>query len=195
MLAYTPTPFRGLDLLIQFFPEIRRRVPGTRLQVFSSMKVYQSHPALEQERFGQLYELCRRTEGIEYIGSVSQPQLAGRLKTVSLFAYPNTFVETSCIALMEAMAAGCNFVTSELGALPETAAKFGQLLPIVKTPPARYREQFIDAVVSQLERQLASDHSALESHLVDQVAFINREYRWDRRAQEWSEWLQQLPLR
>src|SRR5262249_41388792 len=39
-LAYTSTPFRGLDVLLDCFPTIRSRHPNATLQVFSSMQVY-----------------------------------------------------------------------------------------------------------------------------------------------------------
>ncbi|MEG4623682.1 hypothetical protein Q5691_05165 [Microcoleus sp. w1-18aA5] len=41
ILAYTSTPFRGLDILLKVFAEIRQAVPGTRLKVSSSIKVHQ----------------------------------------------------------------------------------------------------------------------------------------------------------
>ena len=37
-------------------------------------------------------------EGVEYVGSVSQVELAAALKGAMVLAYPNTFAETSCIS-------------------------------------------------------------------------------------------------
>jgi hypothetical protein len=68
ILAYTSTPFRGLDLLLDAFPQIRNAIPGVRLQVFSGMKPYMMPQAEESTLFGQLYDRCRQTAGVEYIG-------------------------------------------------------------------------------------------------------------------------------
>src|SRR5262249_49097378 len=100
------------------------------LEVFSSMKVYQQDEPGDE--FAPLYHQCRRTPGVRYVGSVAQPRLAEELKAASILAYPNTFAETSCIAVMEAMAAGLLVVTTDLGALPETPAGFGAMV----LPPA-----------------------------------------------------------
>jgi len=192
VLAYTTTPFRGLDILARAFPEIRRQVPGVRLKVFSSMRVYlDSTPSSEQAAFGALYRQLQQTEGVEYIGSVPQFELAAQLRTVQVLAYPNTFEETSCITVLEAMACGCQIVTSELGALPETTAGFADLVP---APPRthQYMTQFIDRTVAALRRAIL-DPVNTEAHLRRQVDFINEKFTWKQRASEFVSLLGALP--
>lgn len=184
VLVYTSTPFRGLDILLEVFPRIRQAVPGTILKVFSSMKVYN----MSDRDFEPLYQKCQEMEGIEYIGSVSQPVLANYLQTATALAYPNTFEETSCIAVMEAMASGCQIVTSKWGALPETTAGFAQLIPVTGDWDT-YKEQFASEMVDALKGMMEPNSVALEQHLRQQVNCINQSYRWEVRAQEWLEWL------
>lgn len=116
---YTSTPFRGLHVLLSLWPLIHREVPSAELHIYSSMAVYHRS---ERPEYEALYELAERTPGVTHVGSVAQPRLAAALCEARLWLYPNTFPETSCIAAMEAQAAGCVLVTSSAGALPETAA-------------------------------------------------------------------------
>lgn len=191
ILAYTSTPFRGLDILLEVFPRIRKAVPGTRLKVFSSMKVYQFAQAADESEFGVLYRKCRETEGVEYIGSIPQPDLARELRSVTALAYPNTFSETSCIAVMEAMASGCFVVTSNLAALPETTAGFARLIPIEGGWEA-YKNRFIEETVQVLRECTAADNTNAETHLRRQVNYVNSEYIWSVRARNWVEWLSSI---
>ena len=116
-LGYTSTPFRGLEVLLSAFPEVLIEFPEAELKVFSSMKVYQQDE--RGDAFAPLYKRCRTTPSVHYVGSVPQPRLAEELKAATILAYPNTFAETSCIAVMEAMAAGLHIVTTDLGTLPD----------------------------------------------------------------------------
>lgn len=185
VLAYTSTPFRGLDILLAVFPEIRRRAPGTTLQVYSSMRVYQVPDARDESEFGALYRQCRETEGVEYIGSLPQPVLAQALRRVTVLAYPNTFPETFCISVLEAMAAGCRVVSSALGALPETTAGYARLVPIIGRKDT-YAQAFIDATVGALDDAASARDAAT---LAAQVAHVNHACTWQVRAQAWIAWL------
>ncbi|EGK87561.1 tetratricopeptide repeat protein [Microcoleus vaginatus] len=204
ILAYTSTPFRGLDILLKVFPEIRLAVPGTRLKVFSSMKVHQIDDNDNKLFFGQLYRECQETEGVEYIGSVPQPELVRQLRSVAVLAYPNTYLETSSIAVMEAMASGCRIVTSELAALPETTAGFARLVSMSgvenfasitnwkragKPDWEGYTRRFLEAIVGVLNEGTGAGEATAENHLRQQVEYINRGCTWSVRAREWVEWL------
>ncbi len=191
VLAYTSTPFRGLVVLLTAFPAIRAEVPDCRLRVYSSMGVYQVPGAADD--FRVLYDLARALPGSEYAGSLPQTALAGALAEADILAYPNTFVETSCISVMEAMAAGCLVVTSKLGALPETTAGFGVLMDAVSDVVAMARE--FTKVLTNLIRMTREMPEHFEDGLRRQQVYARTAYSWAARALEWEQALEQLRRR
>ena len=189
VIAYTSTPFRGLNRLLKIFPIVRNEFPDVRLQVFSSMKVYQQNQTQDEKDFGDLYEQCRKTAGIELIGSLSQSQLAQRLKPVSILAYPSTFLETGCTSVLEAMSAGCQIITSDLGALPETSSGFGKLIDF-RLSEDEYLKEFAAAIIESLRKIYSHEFGGIDDVLTRQVYFTNQAYNWKKRAQEWEFFLQ-----
>lgn len=163
-------------------------MPGVTLKVYSSMTVYSVAETEDAERFGTLYCLCRETEGGEYVGSVPQPRLAEELRQTAVLAYPNTFTETSYIAVLEPLAAGCRIVTSALGAPPETTAGFGRLIP-VDGDPVGYSDRFVAETVAVLRQFAEPDVASLEGQLHQQVAHMNEYAGWPVLAKSWVEWL------
>src|SRR5690606_35217739 len=97
-------------------------------------------------------------------------------------AYPSTWEETSCVALIEAMSASCLAVVSDLGALPETASGFAQLYSYNedKTQHAkRFAEELTKAI--DLFWSLRT-----QEHLFLQKQYFDAEYGWTARALEWE---------
>jgi glycosyltransferase involved in cell wall biosynthesis len=184
LLVYTSTPTRGLSLLVDCWPAIRRHSPGARLKVFSSMGVYNMP---DSDDLVRLYERCRATPGIEYVGSVSQPVLAREMRGAAVLAYPTRFAETGCIAALEAMASGAVVTTSDHGALSETTNGFGRLIA-ADQDETRFLARFVAVVCSVLD-QIAERDAGLERDLRAQIAFINGRCTWRRRAQDWIDWL------
>jgi glycosyltransferase involved in cell wall biosynthesis len=190
VLFYSSTPYRGLDVLLAAFPLIRARLPDCEARIYSGMEVYQT-PAKEDPH-RPLYERCRSTEGLRYIGSVSQSALAKAAAEVDVFAYPSTYAETSCIALMAAMSAGCLVLGSTLGALPETAAGFGSLC---ERPANASKEQFAElyarhavGIIEDANRNPERYAAQLET----QRSFALKNYSWSGRAIEWEALLADL---
>ncbi len=99
-----------------------------RLKVFSSLKVYQATE--DRDEWEPLCRRCAETAGVKYVGSLTQPELARELRSVNILGYPNTFAETSCISVMEALASGCLVLTSNWGYLPETTASFARFISL-----------------------------------------------------------------
>ena len=175
-------------MLLEAFPAIRKAVPGTRLRVFSSMATYQVGPANDKHR--DLYAQCTAMDGVEYVGAIGQRQLAAELAGGGVLAYPSTFAETSCIAVLEAMAAGAAVVTTQLGALPETTGGFAYLIRS-QADKAGLARAFADAVIDRIG-DMQADPAAAIKRRDRQIEFIRKNYLWPGRAREWADWLAAL---
>ncbi len=188
--AYSSTPFRGLEILLKMFPELRKRATGLALDVFSSMKVYGWNSEDDRRAFGALYDAAKQ-RGAAWHGSVSQPVLLEHLSRTGLFLYPNTFEETSCIAAIEAQASGCVVVTSAKAALNETVVHGQTGICLAGDPKSQnYQTEFVRTV-----DQLLSNRTRLEdfSNAARTRAF--REYQWSSIAAEWTTILNAMPVR
>jgi glycosyltransferase involved in cell wall biosynthesis len=181
MLAYTSTPFRGLRLLLDAFPRIRAAVPDATLAVFSSLEVYRVDAAEDQHRYGALYQRCRATPGVAYLGGQPQTTLARLMSGMHLFAYPCIFPETSCISVVEAMAAGMQAVTSDLGALPETCGGYADLVPFGDGDGGLARD-VAEAGVAALRRSPAE----IAGRVVAQRAYLRETRTWPVVASRWE---------
>lgn len=185
-LAYASTPFRGLDRLLYGWHRVLAVHPTAQLQVFSSMKLYSADNDAEMQN---LLNVAQTLPGVIHVGPVPQSELAEALRSTLILSYPNTFPETACIAAMEAMAAGCIVVTSDIGALPETLGGYGEIVPFQENGEA-HALAFADRVAA-LIMQLKSDwqSGALEERLSAQAAWAQQNYSWKTRAAEWEKFL------
>ena len=183
-LVYSSTPFRGLDILLDAFPHIRHAHADVELAVYSSLQVYNSAGA---DPYQSLYDRARAMQGVRYFGSVGQAQLAHALANAHILSYPNTFPETSCITVMEAMAAGLDVITSHLAALPETGLGLAKLVPFPPGPPDREKfiSNFAAAIIKSLDEQ-KSDMLSWTGARINSARHVAAAANWDRRAQEWE---------
>jgi glycosyltransferase involved in cell wall biosynthesis/2-polyprenyl-3-methyl-5-hydroxy-6-metoxy-1,4-benzoquinol methylase len=145
---YSSTPFRGLDILIEVWPEIKRRVPHAELYIFSSMKVY--GPSYDDDKWVNLYEQAKKLPGVHYFGTVKHDALGKHFMESELLTYPNTYDETCCITVLEAQSAGTPIVTSAKAALNETVPD-DVGIKIEGNPYSKeYKEKFIESCVELL---------------------------------------------
>jgi len=146
-LVYTSAPTRGLALVPALYLELKRLHPDLELHVFSGFEVYDTdrpYAAPLRARYDATLAELRDLPDCHIHGNILQKALARELMRSAILFYPNTVLETSCIAAMEAMAAGCVVVTSEAGALPETVGDAGVLVPGVPGSPD-YQHAFVSA--------------------------------------------------
>lgn len=181
-LVYTSTPFRGLDVLLDIFPRIKTKIPYAELFIYSSMSVYGMSEEEDRRMHGPLYDKCNQP-GVYLKGSIPQDRLAEELKKSYLMAYPNHFAETSCIAAIEAQAAGLPVVTTQLGALSETVInnKTGVCIP-GNSRSQDYQDRFVREVVHLIKNQDRWNEMSSTAH-----HRVMEKYSWDMIAREWDE--------
>ena len=128
-LVYFSTPWRGLDVLLNTM-ELLKDEKDIVLDVYSSTIIYGDGFHIENEpKFLKLYEQARDLKNVNYKGYLYHDELMGKLKEYHVSVHPSTFEETFCISAMEALAAGCMLITTDLGAIPETCAEFPVYIP------------------------------------------------------------------
>lgn len=125
---YTSTPHRGLILLAAAAEALANERQDWELHIYSSLKIYGWDDADKQ--FDGLYDQLKKNPCVVYHGSRPNAEVRQAVLDAHVFVYPSTYMETSCMAIQEAMMAGCLAITTNLGALPETCAEFAWMFPV-----------------------------------------------------------------
>ena len=185
-LSFTSAPYKGLAPAITLFKALRQRHASVTLAVYSGLDHYSPGAYKADPKWQAMYQDCRATPGIDYIGPLPQADLARALIPSLALFYPGIVAETSSIVAMESMAAGCVVIAPAFGALPETMAGFGELIDAADGNIAL--EDFIRRTVLVLSQHDRGDDE-LGERLMAQVGFVNEYYRWHRRAAEMEQHL------
>ena len=182
-LIYHTTPHRGLQILVPVFIKLAEKYNNIELDVFSSFKIY----GWEQrdEPYKALFDLCKEHPNINYHGFQSNDVVRKALQEAHIFAYPSIWLETSCIALIEAMSARCLCIHPNYGALYETGSNLTWMY--------QYQEDTRDhtlALYNELDRAIVNvQNHHLVSSLDSTKSYIDAVYNWDRRVNEWETFL------
>lgn len=181
-LIYHSTPHRGLDILVAVFEALCKHNPDIDLEldIYSSFELYGWKE--RDKEYEELFEVCRKHPKINYHGSQPNEVVREALHRADIFAYPNIWPETSCICLMEAMAAGCLCVHPNLAALPETASNWTfmyQWNEDKQVHANRFYEYMLNAIQLTQEKKLVD-------HLKNQSGYANLFYTWPARTSQWT---------
>lgn len=180
-LIYTSTPFRGLDILLDSFEALNR--DDIELDVYSSTLVYGSGYARHVgDQYQHLFDRAKSMKNVNYMGYATNEEVHKALQKAHIFSYPSIFEETCCLAMVEAGAAGCSLVTTDLGALFETGSEYAKMIPIQST-----KEQLVKNYTQTLNETIDSYwEKGTQEKLKEQSDFYNKYYNWEDRAKEWN---------
>jgi len=177
--AYTSTPFRGLSVLLDAWQRIN--AANAELHIWSSMKLY-----LEDDGpYEHLYQRARSMPGVTYHGIAPNLELRAALRSMHFLVYPCIFPETACLAVIEAMAAGCRVIIPSLGALPETTCGYARIYP--SNPDAdEHAAIFSENLAAELSQPWAGEPALSLTQQVHCAAV----HDWNRRLGEWRQLIQ-----
>ena len=182
-IIYHTTPHRGLEILVPVFVELAKLYDDIVLDVYSSFNAY-GWPERDKP-YEQVFDLCREHPQINYHGFQPNEVIREALQKAHIFAYPSIWPETSCIALIEAMSAGCMCIHPNYAALPETSSLWNFMYQWDERiqQHANVFGQSLQQVIEIAKDQKQKDQ--MRRRLDMQRNYINAFYDWDIRAREW----------
>jgi glycosyltransferase involved in cell wall biosynthesis len=196
IIIHQPSPQRGLSLLVDVFEKLSREYENIELKVCSSYKIYNDNNDFlkifdkmqkDYER-SDLYQRLEKNPKINNIGYLPNENFVKLLSSSHIFAYPSIRPETFCLSLLESMSAGCLCVHSNYGCLPETASNWTMMYDyhedIILHKERFYKE--MKNAIKMLNTQKTQEHLRKQKEYVDYL------FNWERRIQEWVEFLQSL---
>ena len=186
-LIYHTTPHRGLNVAVAAIMELAKNY-GDKIHfdVFSSVEAYGWKD--RDKEFEDLFNNIREHPQMTYHGYQPNEKVREALQEAHIFAYPSIWPETSCIAAIEAMSAGCQIVCPNYAALPETTANFATMY--------QWSEdiQFHANVFANMLNAAIQNHydENTQRKLLYQKNYTDNFYNWDLRANQWTGFLQGL---
>ena len=130
----------------------------------------------------------KNAKNVNYHGYIENSKVIELLKKTHIFSYPSTWPETSCICAIEAMAAGCEIVSTNLGAMFETCSPFGKLISFDRNFE-EMEKKFKYELLSSIDNYWSEQN---QKKLKLQRETTNLLYSWDIRSIEWKNFFDKI---
>ena len=186
-LIYHTTPWRGLVHLLKVFKNLN--LENVELNVCSSTIIYgKKFDTVLGKKYENLFNECKNTKNVNYLGFTKNEKIIKLLIKMHIFSHPSIWPETSCISAIESMAAGCEVVTTNLGALYETCSPFATFVNFDRNfdnLEKRYSKTLLNSI-----KNYWSDEN--QNKLKLQRETINATYSWDVRSIIWKNFFNEI---
>jgi len=125
---YSSFPNRGLVVLLQMWPRIKKLLPDAVLNIYCDLDHEWSNKIAPDEMKLIKTLIKVNKNGINSHGWVSKETLNSAWKTAEYWLYPCKFEETFCLTAVEAAITGTLAITNNLAALGETVGNRGLIV-------------------------------------------------------------------
>ena len=181
---YTSQNSRGLDVLLKAFDKIKDKNITLTVHCCECEDCLISEDLSYESRL--ILEKRNRIINNQYS---SKEVYIETLNRAHVYAYPCTFEETACIAVMEAMSAGVKIVTTDAGALPETTGGFAKIInnyPILDLEIKELNKKMVKIFVKEMKKAIKE----IRKNKFDptpQIEYINKRFSKDNATKQWME--------
>lgn len=184
------SPDRGLDVVLEMWPDIKEIIPEAELHIFYGWDNYDKAVAVTQNQYMIMYKnkVMKLLEYMEendlnvvWRGRIGQQELADEFLSASYLPYFGEFLETNWISGIEAQAANCVPIISNIGGAPENLSTAGfQIQGFPKN--FAYRKQAL-AVIKELS--LRTEDNIRWDNKIMQT--FSEKYTWDNSFKGWQQ--------
>lgn len=116
---YSSRPDRGLNRLLELWPQILKKIPDARLVV----SCYGTFPSNANELL--LKTVIDKSNSIEFLGNLSVKELYKEMETSEYWLYPTHWPETSCITALEMLMSEVICLYYPVAGLVDTVGDYG----------------------------------------------------------------------
>jgi glycosyltransferase involved in cell wall biosynthesis len=178
-LVWTSSYDRGLDILLEMWPDIKKEVHDATIDVAYGFNLFDTTPwGMKPEGQAWKQRMLRLLEqdGVTHHGRLGTNEVAELYKKADVWAYPTDFAEIDCITATKAMAAGAVPIATEWAALKERNQGV-RIEGFIQEPAVKdeFKKQLI-ALLKDEDRK---------EELRDKMDVTK--YDWDNIANQWNE--------
>jgi glycosyltransferase involved in cell wall biosynthesis len=180
-IVYTSSYDRGLEHLLEVWPDVKKAVPDATLDCYYGWQLFQEfykdNPASMKWK-AKMEELLKQ-DGVTDHGRIPQQELEKEMRESGIWAYPTHFGEINCISGLKSQAYGCEPVVVNYAALKETV-QYGR-----KVEGDIYDEETKEEFKKQLIEALL--HPMTKNKRYEMMDWAKDKYSWSRVADQWIE--------
>ena len=165
---------------------IRQR--GTKYHPGDNVGMGKDFYDANNDRYKPLFEQASQMKNVTYVGYKPNDFITKNLATYDIFPYSNTWEETSCISMIEAMAAGLQIITTNYGALYETCCDWPSYINYTKN--YKLMSQAFAEAIRAIAKEMYKETT--QTFLNSQADYYNKFYTWEQRRHEWNSTLSNI---
>lgn len=183
-IGYYSNYSRGLLILLLLWQDIRKEFPTATLDIYYGRQTW---GCLTEQQLNMTINKIKELEnsGVTERGKVGHQELADRMQSTSVLAYPCTALgETFCITVVKAQLAGCIPVTTRIAALDETVHKEAPTVPFCRNEKEAY--MYRDKLLETLRRIRDSKPEDIVAERKKYIEFA-KQFSWEKCVDKWMD--------